>query len=285
MNELSNYLGNLQLDNLSGPLNHAEEPPLELDALQATDLSRTFSQSISQDWSMPHATRPLNQAELQFLRSHNVVEIGGRPDTPSNEFERFVQKVVQQAVTQMASDFTKIVVQDALTPQPEPVKAAPAPKKDPSLETMKKIAKHDVEAKVISVGKKLLGDSINVVQHGEFIQHAGKTLGASLAGVHFLEQVTEIGFDAAAAQTAGTITRDFIVKHGVNAAATFVGCTNPLFCANLVITVIKDLFTPTETAPPSMDMYGHIPPMQFPRGSFLPELNPNLGPAFRPAPN
>ncbi|MBS0634035.1 MAG: hypothetical protein JSR37_01050 [Verrucomicrobia bacterium] len=283
MNGLSDYMSSLDLSSLDQPLPvfQAQEPVVEISEEQAARLNQIYSQAIQQDLSMPRTARPLSEAEAQFLRCHTVVEIGGRAESSQNPFERFVANVVKQAVMQMAGDLAKEIVQDALHPPAQVHRESKPAKKDPSVETMKKIAKHDVQARTISMGKELLKESINVVQHGEFINYAGQALGASLAGTKFLEKVAEEGFDSAVAHTAGTITTDFILKHGVNAATAFVGCTNPLFCAKLIITVVKDLFTPTETAPPSIDMYGHIPPMQFPQGSHLPPLNPNLGPAFR----
>ena len=281
MNGLSEYMGSLDLSSFDHPLpaEQVERPAIVMSEAQVNQLNETYQRAIQQDMSMPRTARPLSEAEVQFLRCHTVVEIGGRAESSKNPFERFIANVVKQAVMQLAGDLAKEVVQDALHPKVQ--QSARPPKKDPSLETMKKIAKHDIQARTISIGKQLFKESINVVQHGEFLNYAGTALGTSLAGTKFLEKVAEEGFDSAVAHTAGTITTDFILKHGVNAATAFVGCTNPLFCAKLIITVVKDLFTVTETAPPSMDMYGHISPMEFPRGSYLPQLNPNLGPAFR----
>ncbi len=287
MHSLTGYCGGLDLSNLQlapAPSGSTKQPDL-------SGLSSTFTQAMSQDWSMPRSTRPLNEAELTFLRSHTVVEIGGRAESTSNPFMRFIVNVVKQTVTQLAVQFAQEAVKDALMPKQDPKPEAPkrtisrglaSVKSDPSVDTLKKIATHDIQSRATSVGMKLLKDEFVNEANKEFVQHMGTSLGVSLKSAQFLQKAAEEGFQSAVAHTAGSITTDYILKKGVDAAFSFIGCTNPVFCAKLVVTVVKDLFIGTETAPPSSDMYGHYPSIQFPPpDSYLPPLNPNLGPAFR----
>lgn len=109
-----------------------------------------------------------------------------------------------------------------------------------------------------------------------FVKQAGKVLGTAVKTGQFLSKSEEVGPSAALGEMAASTLANFLSKQSAKILSTFVGCTNPIWCAGVFTTIIYDTFTPQETAPASHDMYGPLPPPSIEdlRRSHLPTLDP-----------
>lgn len=182
--------------------------------------------------------------------------------------------------------------------------------RDPSAETMRHIAAHDITRSVNSSVIRLIRDEVGAhttqlgegrvleslgqgsslataAQHGAeaiqaqtaFIRHAGQVVGAAATTGTFAARVMEIGWQGATAETVRSVAAGFISNHSARIVTTLVGCTNPIWCAGIVSTVISDVFTPTETAPPERDERPPLAHQPLSRPQ-LPDLDPAV-PSFR----
>ncbi len=156
--------------------------------------------------------------------------------------------------------------------------------KDPSNSTMQKIA----VLKVTSLAKKIVGREVeeglkglgDPAQNARILQYAKKTLGAAVVSAKFLSEVETKGWTAATGELAIKFSTKFVAKYGAKIAASAVGCTNPVYCAGLFASVIKDALEPTETASAYHDRPPPLPHPPFPLGDQLPQLDP-LYPTIR----
>ncbi|MCE5293846.1 MAG: hypothetical protein LLF94_04460 [Chlamydiales bacterium] len=306
----------------SAPVNHNR---VALSNSMQTALANSYEQGIQQNWSLGYNTRPLSEEEVTFLRSHSVTEIGGK--SSKNPFVGMVITFVQQVATAILKNVVQNALtpaenhsspshnahhhtqhssshghashaehsshhvdghsnaHDVSSHTYDYVHGHSHPG-DPSLQTMKKLAKSAIQSRAIKIAGTLLQDQMPA-ESKEFIKRAGIVVGAAVKTAKFMNSVEEKGFQVASAEVAASTVTDYVVKSSIKVATTFVGCANPIWCAGVVTTIVRGIFTVTETAPSSLDMYGHFPTLSFPQdtGSHLPSLNPNLGPAFRAPPN
>lgn len=180
--------------------------------------------------------------------------------------------------------------------------------KNPEKSMIKKISVADVQRRVQSMGKEVLKESITKVGENvplerayqtlseghsipdaakvavdaanaekAFIKYAGKVISTGAAAGTFFSKVEEIGWEGAIGETTKTITIGFVAKHSANIVTNLVGCTNPIWCAKVVTTIIADVFVPTETAPSRLDMRqapSSLPSFEDLRGTGIPHLDP-----------
>jgi hypothetical protein len=116
-----------------------------------------------------------------------------------------------------------------------------------------------------------------------FIRNTGRVVSVAALSGRFLSKVEEIGWQGATGEMARDAVISFVSKHSATMLTRLVGCTNPVWCAGVVSTIISNTFIPTETAPPGHDMRPPLPtpPLEAVTGSKLPSLIPPY-PALRP---
>lgn len=116
-----------------------------------------------------------------------------------------------------------------------------------------------------------------------FLKHASQVVATGAGTGIFMTKVEEMGWQRAIADTTKNAVIDFFSKQSATTIATFVGCAHPVWCANILTTIIKDTFVPTETAPPEQDMMKPLPlpSLESLTKSHLPTLAP-AHPAFVP---
>ncbi len=299
-------------------------------------LATSFNRAMGQRWGVPPSTRPLNEGELHFLRTHTVHEINSsiaRNDT--NPIMQFCVQIIQTTLTQAAT----AVVNDMLAGNTIPDRAneerapshanrGPASSnttsevhpedvetqgKDPELKTMKTTATADLERKAKSSVNRLVKDELPKVRTriGEdqllhsvgqgaslgdaasrsaeamksqeaFIRYAGSVVVVAAKTGVFISKVEEMGWDGATAETIKSAAIGFASKYSAKVITSLAGCTNPVWCANVVTTIIADTFSSTETAPPDRDERTPMPnvPLSEWNRSRLPDLDP-AGPSIR----
>lgn len=292
--------------NLQSSIRSSEKIPKgELPQELKTQLAANFAINFGRDWSIPASAPPLSEREIHFLETHKATELSFS-SPQQNPMMQFCVQIVQAALTQAATN----AVNEMLAPTSPPRSANRGPastgeelesddknkvrpgdvethKKDPSIETMKKISSDDIKRNVGSSVTRLVKQEISQQGAGRlsaealkaqetFIRHAGQVVGIAAKSGQILSKAEEIGWEGAVAETVKSTAIKFVSKYSARAVTTLAGCTNPVWCAGVVTTIIADTFSVTETAPPDRDERVPIPhaPLSETIRSRLPELDP-----------
>lgn len=156
-----------------------------------------------------------------------------------------------------------------------------APGKNPELMHLTKTAEGKFKGLVMKEASKALSERITDPEMQRLYQGVSTSIGAAIKTASFMNKVEETNFVNATTDLVKNTLIDKFASYSGKAVTQIITTANPAGLAMLISLTIKDVLTPTETAPASHDTRpAACLPTMMPRMSALPELDPPY-PVFR----
>lgn len=191
-----------------------------------------------------------------------------QPKTVSQHGDMSIKKTPTIPTHPTTSSHTKAHC-DGICEQPQY-----APGKNPEFVHMTKTAEGKLKGLVMKEASKALSDRITDPNMQRLYQGVSTSIGAAIKTASFMNKIEETNFVNATTELVKNTLIDKFASYSGKAVTQIITTANPAGLAMLISLTIKDVLTPTETAPASHDTRPAACLPAMPRMSALPELDP-----------